>query len=151
MPLNLIGNLGRKLAGGPMAGYSGTPLGKKLGIKPDTLVLLVDMPASVKKELNADLKSARISKSATSGVDLIHAFVTSKAVLKKSLPNWKKSLAKTGSLWISWPKKTSLIETDLSGDLVRELGLASGLVDIKVCAVDNDWSGHKFVFRKIDR
>lgn len=134
-----------------MGGYSGTPLGKKLGIKPDTSVLLVGMPASVKKELSKDLASVKLVKSASSQLDLIHAFVLSKADLNKGLPTWKNGLAKTGALWISWPKKTSSISSDLTGDVVRELGLGSGLVDIKVCAVDEDWSGLKFVFRKSDR
>ncbi len=102
-----------------MAGYSGAPLGKKLGIKPETSVWLINMPPSVKKELNAYLAEVK--------------------------------LAKSGALWISWPKKSSSLASDLNGDLVRELGLATGLVDIKVRAVDDDWSGLKFVYRKADR
>ena len=134
-----------------MAGYSGTPLAKKLGIKAGTSAWLIEMPASVKKELSKELASVKLVKAPSSSLDFIHAFVSTKADLKKGLPIWKKALAKTGALWISWPKKTSSLATDLTGDIVRELGLAAGLVDIKVCAVDDDWSGHKFVFRKEDR
>jgi hypothetical protein len=134
-----------------MAGYSGTPLGKKLGIKPDTSVLLVEMPPAVRKELSKDLAAVKLVKPSFAEIDLIHAFASSKAVLKKGLPSWKKALSKSGALWISWPKKTSSITSDLSGDIVRELGLGVGLVDIKVCAVDEHWSGLKFVFRKSDR
>jgi hypothetical protein len=109
------------------------------------------MPAPIKKELQKELAHVKLVKSANADLDFIHAFVLSKEDLKKGLTAWKKSLLKTGALWISWPKKTSSISTDLTGDIVRELGLASGLVDIKVCAVDKDWSGLKFVFRKSDR
>lgn len=108
-------------------------------------------PSSVKKDLSKDLTAVKLAKVTVSDLDLIHAFVSSKEKLKKDFPGWKKGLAKTGALWISWPKKTSSIPSDLTGDIVRELGLAASLVDIKVCAVDEDWSGLKFVFRKSDR
>ncbi|MGZ3684447.1 MAG: DUF3052 domain-containing protein [Bdellovibrionota bacterium] len=134
-----------------MAGYSGTPLGKKLGIKPGSRAHLHGMTPSVRKELAGDLALVRILKAPGADVDFIHAFVTSQKVLEKQLPAWKRALAKPGALWISWPKKSSRIESDLTGDLVREAGLEAGLVDIKVCAVDADWSGHKFVYRKTDR
>jgi hypothetical protein len=137
--------------GANMAGYSGTPLGKKLGIKPGSRVYLHGMPPSVRKELAGDLAAAQVLKSLGAEVDFIHAFVSSQKELSKLLAGWKKALAKSGMLWISWPKKTSKIESDLTGDLVRESGLEAGLVDIKVCAVDEDWSGHKFVYRKTVR
>jgi len=133
-----------------MAGYSGTPLAKKLGLKPETSALISGMPDSVKKELKTDLSKLKLVK-AGSDLDFIHAFVSSEADLRKGIAAWKKSLAKTGALWVSWPKKTSSLSSDLTGDIVRETGLAAGLVDIKVCAVDDDWSGLKFVFRKADR
>jgi len=135
-----------------MAGYSGKSLGKKLGLKANTLVFLSGMPHSIRKELSQELADVRlIKKLGSEGIDFIHAFVSSADELNKNISGWKKSMAKTGMLWISWPKKTSSISTDLSGDIVRETGLASGLVDVKVCAVDEDWSGHKFVFRTKDR
>jgi hypothetical protein len=71
--------------------------------------------------------------------------------LKADFLRWKNCLSKTGCLWVSWPKTTSAIETDLSGDVVREIGLAAFLVDVKVCAIDEQWSGLKFVFRRVDR
>jgi hypothetical protein len=134
-----------------MAGYSGTPLGKKLGLKPESSVFITGMPPSVKKDLKRDLATVHLLKNGASNIDLIHAFVHSTSELKKEIAGWKKSLSKNGSLWISWPKKTSRISSDINGDIVREIGLKVGLVDVKVCAVDEDWSGLKFMFRKEDR
>jgi hypothetical protein len=132
-------------------GYSGTPLAKKLGIKPGMTVLFHDAPTEILSELKSALKDARRAKTPTDNLDFIHGFVLSKSSLEKELPLWKKCLAKNGCLWISWPKKASGTETDLSGDIVRECGLNAKLVDIKVCAVDETWSGLKFVYRKEDR
>ena len=83
--------------------------------------------------------------------DFIHVFLTQMDDLENRWDSWKSSLKKDGSLWISWPKGTSGIETDLNGNLVREFGLKGGLVDVKVCAIDADWSGLKFMYRKKDR
>ncbi|MEP5612160.1 MAG: DUF3052 domain-containing protein [Cyclobacteriaceae bacterium] len=135
-----------------MAGYSKNPLWKKLGIKegyncflfssPDNYFdLLEALPAE--SEFREDLNS--------SPYDFEHVFVTELSVLKKNWKAWKNSLKKDGTLWVSWPKGGSKIPTDLNGNIVREFGLEGGLVDVKVCAVDEDWSGLKFMYRKIDR
>jgi hypothetical protein len=134
-----------------MAGYSGTPLAKKLGIKSGSNAFFQNLPKNILAELMPALSDVKVSKSLQAGTDFIHAFATSKADLIKSFPTWKKNLSKTGCLWVSWPKKTSGLTTDLSGDAVREIGLNASLVDIKVCAVDDLWSGLKFVYRKANR
>ena len=134
-----------------MAGYSGTPLAKKLGIKPGSSVFFHNPPKSVLAELKPALMEVKVTKALRPGMDFIHDFAISKAALKKDFTKWKKHLSKNGCLWISWPKKTSGMETDLTGDIVREIGLRASLVDIKVCAVNERWSALKFVFRKEDR
>ena len=134
-----------------MAGYSGKPLAKKLGIKPNVTILLENMPSAVRAELEPALAKTKITQRPGAEIDLILGFATSKAALKADFLRWRQCLSKTGSLWVSWPKKTSAIETDLSGDVVREVGLAASLVDVKVCAIDEQWSGLKFVFRRADR
>lgn len=133
------------------AGYSGTPLGKKLGIKDEYVVLLVNEPSYYLK-LFVDLPEVQFVKSpATTSVDFIHLFSTSKEDFEKESKVLKPLLKKEGMLWVSWPKGSSKIETDLSRDYIREYVLAIGLVDVKVCAVDEDWSGLKFVYRLKDR
>ena len=131
-----------------MAGYSGTPLPKKLGIKENFRTMLVEMPANVRKELKAALAACREEESA---LDFAMIFVTKQAELKKQFPKVAKQLAPAGMLWVSWPKKTSGMASDLDENLVRNIGLEAGLVDVKVCAVDEVWSGLKFVIRMKDR
>ena len=131
-----------------MAGYSGTPLPKKLGIKENFRVALVEMPAEVRAELKDALASC---KAASGELDFGMVFVKSAAELKKEFPRVAKNLAPAGMLWVSWPKKTSGVATDLDENRVREIGLQAGLVDVKVCAVDQVWSGLKFVVRLKDR
>lgn len=131
-----------------MVGYSGTPLPKKLGIKENFRVALVEMPA----EVRAELKDALAACKAVAGeLDFAMVFVKSAAELKKEFPRMAKNLAPAGMLWVSWPKKTSGVVTDLDENRVREIGLEAGLVDVKVCAVDQVWSGLKFVVRLKDR
>jgi hypothetical protein len=132
-----------------MAGYSGTPLPKKLGIKPQFRVLMLDPPAEVKAELKAALASCQIAKDAP--LDFAMIFVTSAADLKKKFSQVAKKLAPAGMLWVSWPKKASGVASDLNENDVRGIGLQAGLVDVKVCAVNEIWSGLKFVIRVKDR
>lgn len=115
------------------------------------LAFLYNIPKEVLSEVKTALKEVEVVKTPRKNLDFIHVFCTSKSSLKKELAGWKKSLSKNGLLWISWPKKTSKLETDLTSDVVRDIGLNSGLVDIKVCAVNDIWSGLKFVYRKEDR
>ena len=131
-----------------MAGYSGTPLPKKLGIKENFRTMLVEMPAGVRKELKSALAACNEEKSA---LDFAMLFVTKHSELKKQFPKVAKQLAPAGMLWVSWPKKSSGVSSDLDENLVRNIGLEAGLVDVKVCAVDEVWSGLKFVIRLKDR
>jgi len=134
-----------------MAGYSGTPLVKKLGIKPDFEVALVNAPGNFAQQLelpaSVNIKSPLKSKD----LDLIILFVTSQKALISTFAQYSGRIKPAGMIWVSWPKKASGVRTDLNENIVREVGLATGLVDVKVCAVDEVWSGLKFVFRLKDR
>ena len=133
-----------------MAGYSATPLEKKLGIKPAFDVAFVNAPESFVRQLNlpADVNLKSISKS--KDLDFIHVFVQSRKTLTTAF-EYSRKIKPNGMLWISWPKKTSGVATDVNENIVRETGLAAGLVDVKICAVDEIWSGLKFVYRLRDR
>ena len=131
-----------------MAGYSGTPLAKKLGIKENSRVSWVDMPTAVRSEISDSLMACKV---ASSDLDFAMVFVKRAAELKKEFPRMARNLAPAGMLWISWPKKSSGLATDLDENVVRAIGLEAGLVDVKVCAVDDVWSGLKFVVRVKDR
>jgi len=127
-----------------MAGYSGTPLPKKLGIKEQFRVCLIGLPSGVETELQNALASCRAAKG-REPLDFAMIFVKTEADLERNLARLSPRLAAAGMLWVSWPKKASGASTDLSEDQVRRIGLRAGLVDIKVCAVDQVWSGLKFV------
>ena len=134
-----------------MPGYSGTPLPKKLGIKPGFRVALLEVPADVRAELRDSLADCKIVKDGSGPLDFIMLFSKSAADLEPRLKQAAKALAPAGMLWISWPKKASGVATDLNENPVREIGLNAGLVDVKVCAVTDVWSGLKFVIRLKDR
>jgi hypothetical protein len=134
-----------------MAGYSGTPLPKKLGIKDQFRVAFVGLPADVKAELRDALTTCVMATDGHGPLDFAMIFEKSAANLKKGFSQLSRKLAPTGMLWVSWPKKSSGVPTDLTEDEVRRIGLAAGLVDVKVCAVDEIWSGLKFVIRLKDR
>jgi len=129
-----------------MAGYSETPLANKLGIKPDSIVVAVGAPDNYRELVgDADATFAtRLSKN----VSLVHLFTTSKTELAKSLKIYRSKLAPDAVVWVSWPKKTSKVPTDITEGTIREVALPMGWVDIKVCAVDDVWSGLKLVVRK---
>jgi len=128
-----------------MPGYSGTPLPKKLGIKEGYRVALIGMPAEVRTELRDALAKCRLASAAAAALDFISLFSKSRAELERKIKDTAKALAPAGMLWISWPKKSSGVVTDLTEDIVRDIGLKAGLVDVKVCAVTDVWSGLKFV------
>ncbi|MGD0508994.1 MAG: DUF3052 domain-containing protein [Terriglobales bacterium] len=131
-----------------MPGYSGTPLAKKLGIKDGFRAALLHVPDVVKTELRAALGKCQIQSlrgNPNHDLDFIFLFAKSRAGLELELLPAAKALAPAGMLWISWPKKSSGVVTDLTGDVVRQRGLDAGLVDVKVCAVTDVWSGLKFV------
>ncbi|AXT53955.1 DUF3052 domain-containing protein [Aquimarina sp. BL5] len=134
------------------AGYSGTPLAKKLGIKPGKTLLFYNRPDhywNLFSDVPENIKE--LTKVTPEEADFIHVFCTSVDELKTQIPIYKTALKKTGMLWVSWPKGSSKIPTDLKREPIREYLLDIGLVDIKVAAVDNDWSGLKFVYRVNDR
>ncbi|MFK7951286.1 MAG: DUF3052 domain-containing protein [Ekhidna sp.] len=135
-----------------MAGYSKTPLWKKLGIKEEYQCFLFQTPENYFELLEAiPLNSQFDDELLQPTYDFEHVFVTYINELEEHWTAWKGVLKKDGILWVSWPKGTSKMETDLNGNIVREFGLNGGLVDIKVCAVDEVWSGLKFMYRKKDR
>jgi hypothetical protein len=133
-----------------MAGYSGTPLPKKLGIKPGHRVLLVDAPSSFAlAPLPAGVTIDR--KPDAAAYDVIVAFCPDAAALTDGFGDWRARLDPAGGLWIAWPKKSSGVATDLTENAVRDIGLAAGVVDNKVCAIDETWSGLRLVIRLTDR
>jgi hypothetical protein len=131
-----------------VAGYSGTPLSKKLGIKPGSKVHLVEAPPGHRKLLAPLPEGVEFVPHLTETTDLVHCFSTRKAELKKRLPTIRKKIRADAVVWVSWPKKAAHVVTDLTEDAVRGLALPLGLVDVKVCAIDNVWSGLKLVVRK---
>jgi hypothetical protein len=132
-----------------MAGYSATPLARKLGYKPGQIVHLHHAPSGYAALLALDdPKAFTWMKEPKAGVQLIHAFTTEFAELNKLLALYRQRLALEGAMWISWPKKASRVPTDITEDRIRDACLPLGLVDIKVCAVDDVWSGLKLVIRK---
>jgi hypothetical protein len=132
-----------------MAGYSGTALVEKLGIKPGARLAFVDAPPGFERLLGTLPAGAR--KAASAQMDFSIVFVTSAAALNKSFARLASRTAPAGMLWVAWPKKAAKVQTDLTEDVVRRIGLAAGMVDVKVCAIDETWSGLKFVFRLKDR
>ena len=133
-----------------MPGYSGTPLPKKLGIKAGFRVRLANAPAEVRAELREALAECTVAKEGYA-LDFAMMFTKSRAELTKEFSRMAKLLTPAGMLWVSWPKKSSGVATELDENVVRGIGLDAGLVDVKVCAVTEVWSGLKFVRRVKDR
>jgi hypothetical protein len=133
-----------------MPGYSGTPLPEKLGIKAGFRVRLANAPVEVRAELREALAECSMVERAAE-LDFAMLFAHSRAQLSKEFPRMAKLLTPAGMLWVSWPKKSSGVITDVDEHGVREIGLDAGLVDVKVCAVTEFWSGLKFVRRVKDR
>lgn len=133
-----------------MAGYSGTPLVKKLGIKPGFNIAFVNAPSGYANELKLP-EDVTINSRSRKRLDFAQLFVKSEKELKAKFSKYAKRLNASGMLWVSWPKKSSRVTTDVSEGTVRAIGLAAGLVDVKICAVDEVWSGLKFVIRLRDR
>jgi len=131
-----------------MAGYSGTPLPRKLGIKPGTEIHLVDPPRGYLALIGPLPEGARVVAKQSASTDLVHVFASRKADLRRALGACRRKLKPTAMIWVSWPKKAAGMPTDVTEDTVRELALPLGLVDVKVCAVDDVLSGLKLVIRK---
>ena len=133
------------------AGYSGTPLPKKLGLKEGGTLVLIDAPEGIEKILIPLPVGSKLAGRLATSNKLVLLFCKDTATLKKALPTVSRKLHADGSLWISWPKKTSKLFIDLTEDGIRAVVLPTGLVDVKVCAVNDDWSGLKFMVRKEQR
>ena len=131
-----------------VAGYSGTPLAKKLGLKPGQRVWFAAMPDRVRAEIDPETIGVIELTEPEPGVDAAHVFVTARAELERHVAILRDRLAADGMIWVSWPKKASKVATDITEDVVRAVALPTGLVDVKVCAVDQIWSGLKLVIRK---
>lgn len=134
-----------------MAGYSGTPLSRKLGIKEGARVALVRAPDGFDETLDPLPDGVRLRTQARATQDVVVFFATRLAELERRFDSLARAVAPNGGLWIAWPKRTACVATDLREGIVRETGLAHGLVDNKVCAVDDVWSGLRFVYRVKDR
>ncbi len=130
------------------AGYSGTPLAKKLGIEAGTRVLLRHPPASYDDIVAPLPDGVHFEKALTEKTDLIHVFTDRRAVLVAELTQLRGTMRADAMIWVSWPKKSSKVLTDITEDTIREIALPIGLVDVKVCAVSEVWSGLKLVIRK---
>ena len=134
-----------------MAGYSGTPLPKKLGIKADHRVAVIRPPDGFETTLgdlpeNAALQVG-LGRASGGPLDVIIVFVTRRSELERQLASMRGRMASAGSLWVAWPKKASRVATDITEDVVRDIALPTGLVDNKVCAIDETWSGLRLVIR----
>jgi hypothetical protein len=134
--------------GSPVAGYSGTPLPKKLGIKPGSRVALVGGPDGFEAELEPLPDGVTVRRQARAPLDVICFFTTERREVERRFLELGRRLEPDGSLWICWPKRASKVPTDITENVLRDVILPSGLVDTKVCAVDDVWSGLRFVWRK---
>jgi hypothetical protein len=134
-----------------MAGYSGTPLPKKLGIKPDITVVTIDAPTDYRRLLGAIPGGVTFSGRLKPNSNFVHVFIEKRSELEKKLSILREKVADTGTVWVSWPKKSSDVPTDVTEDVVRAVALPLGFVDIKVCAIDEIWSGLKLMIRRVNR
>jgi hypothetical protein len=134
-----------------MSGYSGTPLAKKLGIRAGARLFLDAAPRNYPQPLAPLPPGVRTVRRIDARTDIVHLFATARATLGKSLRRARRAMRADAAIWVSWPKRASQAATDITEDVVRELALPLGLVDIKVCAVDETWSGLKLVLRKSER
>jgi hypothetical protein len=132
----------------PDAGYSGTPLAKKLGIKERTVLCLLHAPDGYARTLAPLPPAVELGTRASASTDIVQLFATKRAALEKEIASLRKRLRSDATLWVSWPKRASGVPTDITEDVIREIALPIGLVDVKVCAVDETWSGLKLVVRK---
>jgi hypothetical protein len=133
-------------------GYSGTPLQKKLGIKPGMSIALLHAPPEVETTLGELPEGVITSRRLTGHRDLVLIFITRQVDLASQIPALTSAIAPNGMIWVAWPKRASKIDTDMTEDAIRDIVLpSSGLVDVKVCAIDQVWSGLKLVIRKTAR
>ena len=129
-------------------GYSGTPLAKKLGMRAGQNAWQARMPTSVRRQIEVHVPGFKFAASIVSPIDFAHVFTKSRSELEEYLTLLRSVLAPAGILWVSWPKKSSKVATDITEDTIRDVALPLGLVDVKVCAVDATWSGLELVIRR---
>ena len=134
-----------------MAGYSGTPLPQKLGIKPGTVVVAIDAPGNYRKLLDKIPSGVNFATRPVGNTKFVHLFVKERRILEKHLQSLRRKIADDAAVWVSWPKKSSGVATDVTEDVIRAIVLPLGFVDIKVCAIDEIWSGLKLMIRKENR
>ena len=134
-----------------MAGYSGTALPQKLGIKLGLTVVTINAPAKYRRLLGKIPDDVTFSDRLKSGSNFVHLFTNRRSELQKKISILRRKISDNGTVWVSWPKKSSGISTDVTEDVVREIALPLGFVDIKVCAVDEIWSGLKLMIRRENR
>ena len=134
-----------------MAGYSGTPLPQKLGIRPGTIVVAIDPPENYRKLLAPIPSGVNFATRPVGKTKFIHLFVKERRALTEHLRSLRQKITEDATLWISWPKKSSGVATDVTEDVIRAVALPLGFVDIKVCAVDETWSGLKLMIRRENR
>ncbi|MEH6714556.1 hypothetical protein [Parasphingorhabdus flavimaris] len=130
------------------SGYSSTPLAKKLSLKDGMRVWFLDMPDSVRSEIEGSDLTLSEDEVPAPGLHAAHIFVTEKDMMEQHLTTLREMIDPAGQVWVSWPKKASKVDSDITEDTIREVALPMGFVDIKVCAVDAVWSGLKLVIRK---
>ena len=133
------------------AGYSGTPLAKKLGIREGSNILAVGEPGDYQSLLDPLPEGVSILSEPRPGIDLVHIFTNSRDELFRGLPAYMRLIKQDGAIWVSWYKRAAKLPTEITEDIVRDAALPLGLVDVKVCAVDEKWSGLKLVIRKENR
>ena len=134
-----------------MAGYSGTPLPQKLGIKPGLTVVTINAPANYRRLLGKIPDGVTFSDRLKPGSNFVHLFTGRRSELQKKMSILRRKISDNGTVWVSWPKKSSGISTDVTEDVIREIALPLGFVDVKVCAVDETWSGLKLMIRRQNR
>jgi hypothetical protein len=130
------------------AGYSGTPLAKKLGIVAGSVVCTSGAPANYRELLAPLPEGVTFATRLSARTDVVHLFVTDRVIMAKALATYRTKIRPDAAVWVSWPKKAAKVATNITEDVIREVGLPMGFVDIKVCAVDETWSGLKLVIRK---
>jgi hypothetical protein len=134
-----------------MAGYSGTPLVQKLGIKPGFRIFVASAPSDYRRLVGPLPERVTVLPRLSGTADMVHVFATEAKALANKLAAYRDAVAPDGMIWVSWPKKTAKVSTDVTESVIRDMALPLGLVDIKVCAIDTTWSGLKFVIRRNNR
>ena len=134
-----------------MAGYSGTPLAQKLGIKPAMTVTVINEPNNYRQLLGEGADGVEFSHRKRSDSSFVHLFTTRRSELEKQLSQLRREIPDTATIWVSWPKKSAGVPTDVTEDVIRAVAVPRGFVDVKVCAVDETWSGLKLMVRREQR